>query len=306
MKLLYVFSLTVVLGFFVLKCANEDNDSTEDTPRPDVPIDSPYDFPYDPPDIIPDTALDISPDFPVDLPVDTAVDVSTDIGTDTSPGGDLCDTCEDNDDCGGPQDYCLRNLETGEVFCGKWCNSPSDCPSGFICVEVTTDGGTINQCVPESGTCGDIPEDCVPPCGPGEVCRDGVCVPESSDDQQHCVDVINEFRSRVGRAPLSRSSSLESCATEGAEYDAFHGTPHGHFRSTGGCGGVAWAENELPGWPLGSYGSIRTIIEEGTAMMWAEGPGGGHYENIIGPYTSVGCGIYITSANNVWVVQDFR
>jgi hypothetical protein len=26
----------------------------------------------------------------------------------------------------------------------------------------------------------------------------------------------------------------------------------------------------------------------------------------VGPYTAVGCGIFVTSSGNVWVVQDFH
>ena len=36
------------------------------------------------------------------------------------------------------------------------------------------------------------------------------------------------------------------------------------------------------------------------------GPGGGHYEILLGGHTAVGCGIHITGDNLVWVVQDFR
>jgi hypothetical protein len=42
-------------------------------------------------------------------------------------------------------------------------------------------------------------------------------------------------------------------------------------------------------------------------MMWAEGPGGGHYENMSSTqYTLAGCGTYTTSDGNVWVTTDFR
>jgi hypothetical protein len=40
-------------------------------------------------------------------------------------------------------------------------------------------------------------------------------------------------------------------------------------------------------------------------MMWAEGPGGGHYENMIGDYRQVSCGISIVNGE-VTVTQDFR
>ena len=40
-------------------------------------------------------------------------------------------------------------------------------------------------------------------------------------------------------------------------------------------------------------------------MMWAEGRGGGHYDNLAGGYTQVGCGVFV-QADRVTVVQAFR
>jgi hypothetical protein len=127
----------------------------------------------------------------------------------------------------------------------------------------------------------------------------------ATDDLQHCVDVLNGYRAKVGRPPLARASDLEAYAAVGAKSDSETGEPHGHFMSTDG-GGIAWAENEVPGWPLVDYGSVRDVIDEGTKMMWDEGPGGGHYENIVGDYTQVGCGTYLTPGGDVWITQDFR
>jgi len=148
---------------------------------------------------------------------------------------------------------------------------------------------------------------CSPVCANDEVCQAGDCVPlgQSADALQHCADELNRYRAQVGLTALTRSSVLEDYAAQGAAYDAQHGQAHAHFTATQG-GGVAFAENEIPGWPLGADGEVNTIIDEGTAMMWGEGPGGPHYEIIVGPYSEVGCGVYLTEADNVWVVQDFR
>jgi uncharacterized protein YkwD len=126
--------------------------------------------------------------------------------------------------------------------------------------------------------------------------------PPTSTHQQHCVDVITKFRAKIGRSPLTRSSALETFAKAGAKSDSETGDPHGHFIATSG-GGIAWAENEIPGWP----GDIDGVIEDGTQMMWDEGPGGGHYENLSSfSYKQVGCGIYVTPYGEVWITQDFR
>jgi hypothetical protein len=39
--------------------------------------------------------------------------------------------------------------------------------------------------------------------------------------------------------------------------------------------------------------------------MWAEGRGGGHHENMRGPYSEIGCGVFV-NGNEVTVVQAFR
>jgi hypothetical protein len=48
-------------------------------------------------------------------------------------------------------------------------------------------------------------------------------------------------------------------------------------------------------------------MDQGTLLMFNEGPGGGHYDNMVNTkYTQAGCGSFVTSAGLVWVVQDFR
>jgi hypothetical protein len=47
------------------------------------------------------------------------------------------------------------------------------------------------------------------------------------------------------------------------------------------------------------------VIEQGLAMMWAEGPGGGHFENMRGRYVEVGCGVFV-NGSEITVVQNFR
>jgi uncharacterized protein YkwD len=125
------------------------------------------------------------------------------------------------------------------------------------------------------------------------------------EERKFCVDEINRYRSENGKSTLSRSGSLEGYADEGARSDASTGTPHGHFIETGG-GGIADAENEIPGWPIGWFGSVKEVIGEGIQAMMGEGPGGGHYENILGNHTQAGCGIYVTGDEAVWVVMDFK
>lgn len=126
-------------------------------------------------------------------------------------------------------------------------------------------------------------------------------------EQQFCVDFTNQLRASVGFAALQRSATLEGYAMAAAASDAATRTPHDYFQRTGG-GGVAFAENQMgwwQGWLLSRFGSLRQLLEQGLRQMWAEGPSGGHYRNIVGPYREVGCGFHI-NGDHVTIVQAFR
>jgi hypothetical protein len=116
--------------------------------------------------------------------------------------------------------------------------------------------------------------------------------------QQLCVDTINDYRASVGRPPLARWSSAESCSDQEAQSDGETNTPHGAFPS---CG--EFAQNECPGWP----GPAEQMIIGCLDLMWDEGPGGGHYDNMENPqYTEVACGFATMSDGSIWAVQNFR
>jgi hypothetical protein len=114
---------------------------------------------------------------------------------------------------------------------------------------------------------------------------------------QLCVDTINQYRATVSVPPLQRWSSAEACVDGEAQSDYEHDTPHYAF---GTCG--EWAQDECPGWS----GPPEQLIVDCLAMMWAEGPGGGHYENMKGDYTQVACGYYQTPDGSWWATQSFQ
>jgi hypothetical protein len=65
-------------------------------------------------------------------------------------------------------------------------------------------------------------------------------------------------------------------------------------------------ENEIPWWPLATYRTVRAVIRDGIAAMWAEGPGGAHYQSMTSTSVSLfGCGAYVGDGE-VTVVQAFR
>jgi hypothetical protein len=127
---------------------------------------------------------------------------------------------------------------------------------------------------------------------------DGGGGPVSTDARQLCVDTINNYRATIGRAPYQRWTATESCVDGEAQTDASNNTAHSAF---GTCG--EFAQDECPGWP----GASSDVIKNCLAQMWAEGPGGGHYDNMSNSnYTEAACGFYITSAGNVWATQNFK
>lgn len=116
-----------------------------------------------------------------------------------------------------------------------------------------------------------------------------------------CSDEINRYRASVGRPPLARSQALEQFAAEAAKHDADTRTAHKHFRDTNGAG-ISRAQTEILWW---RDVPVKKVVEGGLAQMWRVGPGGQHYDILAGPYSEVGCGIFV-DGNEVTVAQDFR
>lgn len=247
------------------------------------------------------------------------LDIGDTGGGDPAGGADsfLCASCSGQGQCGSDDNACLHNNTTGEEFCAIACDSGS-CPAGYYCQDL---GERFPlQCLPNGDSCidvgggggddggggGDDGGGAGDDGGGGNPGDDVGGGGEYEAEQQHCVDGINAYRADHGLPALRRAADVEQCAMEGAQEDSQSGMAHGHFSNTGGCNGTCWAENEIPGWPLDGYGSLTQIIDEGLQMMMDEGPGGGHYENMMGDYTEVGCGIFVTGGNEVWSVQDFR
>jgi hypothetical protein len=120
--------------------------------------------------------------------------------------------------------------------------------------------------------------------------------------RQTCVDRVNQLRATKGLGPIARLSSAEACADGQAKKDSQTGTAHSAFDDcvdeVQGWTGVA--QNECPGW-----GSVADTLSGCIDDMWAEGPGGGHYDNMVGGSDFMACGFYTTAAGKVWMVQDF-
>jgi cysteine-rich secretory family protein len=129
--------------------------------------------------------------------------------------------------------------------------------------------------------------------------------PSNATPKMFCVSETNRYRAIVGKPALIESSALETYADTGAMID-FTTSPHNHFTMTQG-GGIADAENECPqqgNWMLQPGGDMKALVGQCVAAFYAEGPGGGHYENMMSANTKLGCGIYMMGTG-VTIVQDY-
>lgn len=126
-----------------------------------------------------------------------------------------------------------------------------------------------------------------------------------TSDLEFCVAETNRLRATVGRPAVARSAALEAYAAVGARDDTNNMDAHGHFGDTNG-GGIAFAENTCPAW-LGwnVQGTVRDTVAACLDAFWDEGPGGGHYDNMVGNHGTLGCGIYLTPSGGITIMQDF-
>ena len=122
------------------------------------------------------------------------------------------------------------------------------------------------------------------------------------DARIRCVDRTNALRATKGLGPIPRLASAEPCVDGQAKSDSESGKAHGAFDAcldeVKGWKGVA--QNECP-----NYGSVEDTLTKCLDAMWAEGPGGGHYDNMTGNSTKTACGFYTTPSGKVWMIQDF-
>lgn len=116
--------------------------------------------------------------------------------------------------------------------------------------------------------------------------------------EEQCFEIINKYRAKTGLPPLARWTNNESCSDTESQQDSQSGQAHGSFTQ---CGEMA--QNECPGYPS----SAEQNLPECLADMYAEGPGGGHYDNMTSTqYTMVSCGVFEVGDGTFWSVQNFR
>ncbi len=152
-----------------------------------------------------------------------------------SAGRPVCAPCRGDAECGGFFDLCVRNVVSGETFCGSDCHPDraGDCPTGFACVDIGqgTDPNEAGpfQCVPNANTCegfcsaedeaGQIRE-----CGLGQTCDTGQSRCEAATDGRMCAPCSSNDDCRSGGHPENRCL-LNDCADCPFKGESFCSTP---------------------------------------------------------------------------------
>jgi uncharacterized protein YkwD len=129
--------------------------------------------------------------------------------------------------------------------------------------------------------------------------------------QKHCLQTLNQYRAQNGVPALALDGQLSAFSMTAASMLQSTGQPHGYFISEINSGDVwkrgfcgAAGENEAPGWPTNGDedGAIDAILQS----MMNEGPGGGHYDNIVSRnFTRVGVGLVLDGKGALWFANDF-
>ncbi|MEN9796512.1 MAG: hypothetical protein RL653_208 [Pseudomonadota bacterium] len=146
-------------------------------------------------------------------------------------GRPLCSPCLGDDECGGPLDLCVRNVVSGETFCGTDCDpnaGAAACPVGFGCVDLALRGhGEAGrfQCVPNANSCrgycdaADEPRQ-VAQCGLGRACDANACRPAT--DGRQCAPCASNDDCRRGPHPEYRCivNDCPDCPFQGESFCA--------------------------------------------------------------------------------------
>lgn len=139
---------------------------------------------------------------------------------------DLCSPCSDHAQCGGPDDFCIVNVDTFDRFCAQACRN-GHCDPGYSCEVLDGPNGPA-ECVPADGTC--------PGRGTTGTSDAGTAFFSLSPQQMASIalDRLNALRAAVPVTPLNEDSCLDGTAQTGAEWFASGGPQYGYFRQT--CG----------------------------------------------------------------------
>lgn len=129
------------------------------------------------------------------------------------------------------------------------------------------------------------------------------------------VDRVNAYRAKKGLAPLLYDAKISTFAIRGSEQLARDHTPHAHFKANAqgtppeGFGSKA-AENQgdpggVPALDPNAAKNGPKQIDMMLKLMMDEGPGGGHYDNMMnGAFRRIGVGL-VYVGGKLYMTNDF-
>jgi uncharacterized protein YkwD len=127
------------------------------------------------------------------------------------------------------------------------------------------------------------------------------------------VERVNAYRAKKGALPLVYDAAISAFAIRGSERLANDHTPHAHFAANAKGSGVfpgAAAENQgdpggVPALDPDRTRSGRRQIDTMLELMFAEGPGGGHYDNMMNArFRRIGVGL-VYAGGKLYMTNDF-
>lgn len=131
---------------------------------------------------------------------------------------------------------------------------------------------------------------------------------------QHNLATLNMYRAQAGAPALTLDDTLSTFSTTASDMLESSGQAHGYFVSQSQSGAL-WnegfcntaAENQAPGWSIAQNGGDEdATIDAVLAAMMAEGPGGGHHDNILATSsTRLGVGLVVDAQQALWFTNDF-
>jgi uncharacterized protein YkwD len=127
------------------------------------------------------------------------------------------------------------------------------------------------------------------------------------------VERINAYRAKGGLSPLLYDAKISAFARAGSERLAQDHVPHANFaaHAQGAPGfGSKGAENQgdpagVPAMDADALRSGKKQIDVMLDLMMGEGPGGGHYDNMMNPsFRRVGIGL-VYAGGRLYMTNDF-
>ncbi len=144
-------------------------------------------------------------------------------------GRGLCAPCTGDGECGGFADLCVRNVVSGEQFCGRVCEpGGAACPAGFSCRDLSGYGAGPHQCAPDSNTCREYCDAAdeggqVAQCGLGRQCDLATRTCQGAIDGRQCAPCVDDDDCRGGHG--ANQCVVNSCSDCEAKGESFCAEP---------------------------------------------------------------------------------